>query len=494
MNKLLSFLGSILLSCFVVPVFYFVSNYPQFGLQDTFLIVALFGAIASGIAGLLGLVFRDINKVSFLMYGSSVIFWFSHPVAIFARDRFSFFKKFDVGGYQWPLLFVCCFLSLGVLFFILKYFQKFVERLNRILGVFVLVLSGLLLLNGCKKTFSISQNANKLNQPPTKTSQQHPNVYHILLDAHPNQKAMEIIGGDLTPFYKELEALGFVTFPKSRSNYPATMWSVASMLNMNYLEEGWESLTADSIWSLIRNNKVFERFHSAGYNVLFSTDNVMVKALYAPVMEFLEDNVNDFFMQLYCILCDTPIKHVYERCFSEFFKQGVLAAIEGVFRHLKQGKMLYGDAGNVFYAHVLCPHEPCVFGNQAENLAFSGFIMKFNEDNFIDPKVHKAYCENVYGLDVLVLKYVKEILNQYGLKDAKPVIVLHSDHSILYNGRALKSPYITTDTVYGNLLALYIPNEWKQDTKDLKFINLYRWIFNHLFGDNYKYFEENLQK
>jgi hypothetical protein len=72
--------------------------------------------------------------------------------------------------------------------------------------------------------------------------------------------------------------------------------------------------------------------------------------------------------------------------------------------------------------------------------------------------------------------------------------VLHSDHSILYNGRNdLSNPFITTDTVYGNLLALYVPEEWKHDAKGLTFINLYRWIFNHLFGENYPYFEENRQ-
>ena len=84
-------------------------------------------------------------------------------------------------------------------------------------------------------------------------------------------------------------------------------------------------------------------------------------------------------------------------------------------------------------------------------------------------------------------------MNQYKTESIKPIIILHSDHSILYNGRNLKSPFITPDTVYGNLLALYIPDEWKQDAKDLKFINLYRWIFNHLFGDNFQYFNKNQQ-
>ena len=255
-----------------------------------------------------------------------------------------------------------------------------------------------------------------------------------------------------------------------------------------------KTFTADYFRRKIHNNKVFGRFREQGYSDFFTIDNIMVKSLYNPSNELGEGSSNDFFMQLYCVLCDTPVKHVYERCFKEFFKQGALHSIENVFENLISGKSLYGNTANVFYAHILCPHEPCLFGQQAENLAFSGFMMKFDTLNFIKPEVHKAYCENVYGIDNLALKAVKEIVTQYRTEAVKPIIILHSDHSILYNARDLKSPFITPDTVYGNLLALYIPDEWKQDAKDLKFINLYRWIFNHLFGDKYEYFKENLQK
>ena len=492
MNKWFVFLGSILLGCFVVPMHYFVSNYPQFGLQDTFFIIALFGAICLGIAGLLWLLLRDIHKVSFLLYGGSAVFWFSHPVAVFFRDH-SFFQRLPLNGYHWPLLFICCFASVLCLFLPLKYFPKFVENLSKGLSTFVLILSLLLSVNGFHKIFSEFKGTNGIIQKH-QDGKKYPNVYHILLDAHPNQKAMQIIGGDLSCFYNELETLGFVTFPKSRSNYPATMWSVASMLDMDYLDEGWKEKPIEHFRREIHENKVIKRFRKEGYSDFFATDNVMVKSLYGPSHQLGDSSSNDFFMQLYCVLCGTPVKHIYERCFSGLFKQGVLSAIETVFKNLKAAKDTHGNMANIFYTHVLCPHEPCVFGKQAENLAFSGFMMKFDMLNFIKPETHKAYCENVYGIDELVLKTVKQILKQYDTEPIKPIIVLHSDHSILYNAKDLESPFVTPDTVYGNLLALYTPEAWKQDAKDLKFINLYRWIFNHLFGDKYEYFKENLQK
>ncbi|MGX8716694.1 MAG: hypothetical protein ACSW8C_01740, partial [bacterium] len=266
MNKSLSFLGSVLLACFVVPAFYFVSNYPQFGLQDTFLIVALFGAIAFGIAGLLWVVFRDINKVSFLMYGSSVIFWFSYDFCLFYIKKFSVPKI--LFEYSWGALLVFCILALLCLLIILKYLSKITVITNKILGVFVLMLSGLLLLNVCQKILSGVPNKNTTIQAQiTRKGKQYPNVYHILLDAHPNQKAMEIIGGDLRPFYKDLESLGFVTFPESRSNYPTTYTSVPSMLNMGYLKERGR-------------NDIFEHFRGHGYKLQVVVQNHLVEALY----------------------------------------------------------------------------------------------------------------------------------------------------------------------------------------------------------------------
>ncbi|MCQ2956259.1 MAG: hypothetical protein MJ218_03725 [Opitutales bacterium] len=39
----------------------------------------------------------------------------------------------------------------------------------------------------------------------------------------------------------------------------------------------------------------------------------------------------------------------------------------------------------------------------------------------------------------------------------------------------------------------YIPDTWKSDAKDLKFINLYRFILNHLFNEHRPYIEQNRQ-
>ena len=479
MNKFLSFLGSILLACFVVPAFYFVSNYPQFSLQDTFLIVALFGAIALGLAGLLWLVFRDSNEVSFLMYGGSVVFWFSYDLGLFYLKRFG--MPGFLSNYSWGGLFAFCFFAFFCFVLIAKYFSKIIVAVNRGLCVFVLILSGLLLLNIGQKTLSASQDKNTLLQNQSlRGNKQYPNVYHILLDAHPNQKAMEVIGGDLKSFYKELEVFGFVTFPESKSNYPTTYTSVPSMLSMSYLEKKEEG-----------KDDVFEHFKGHGYNLQVVVQNHLVEALY-PNCKI--GGQSGFFQFLYTLFSKTFFKHYYEDLASDLFKKAVIGDIESLMHKMSSLKRLYGTTNNLFYTHIVCPHEPCIFTKKAKSLGFSGWLKKTDKAYQLNPEAHKLLCENVYGIDSLALKNIKEVIKQYETETIKPIIVLHSDHSILNDSRNAKSPYITSDTVYGNLLALYVPDEWKQDAKELKFINLYRWIFNHLFGDKYEYFEKNEQK
>lgn len=494
MKKYLNFIGSILFAGYVVPMYSFVANYPQLTIRDTFLIIVLFVTIALGIASFFGIFFRDKDKVFFLIYGISFIFWFSHPISVFVGNNSHIFDFIFRKGIQWPVLYFCCFISAIILYSSLKFCQNFIKRFNQIISIFVIILSSLLLMNGYLKTCrELNFKHDNLHDNSVVNEGQYPNVYHILLDAHPNAKAMETIGGDLKPFYHELESLGFVTFPESRSNYPGTVWSVSSMLNMSYLENGWSNQKVSFFCNSIQNSKVFKHYQKHGYSILLGTGNKVVSSFYSGYRSFCVFQDSDFGIQLYCILEGTPLKHIYEKIFADFFVRSIRNGLKSLFKALENGRNLYGSMNNVFYAHFLCPHEPCVFGEHKANLAFSGFITKFDVPNFINPEVHKAYCENTYGIDNLALKTIKEIIKQYKNESVKPIIILHSDHSILYTRRTLKNPFITTDTVYGNLLALYVPDAWKKDAENLKFINLYRWIFNHLFGDNFPYFDNNDQ-
>lgn len=223
-------------------------------------------------------------------------------------------------------------------------------------------------MGGCLKICrELNFKHDNLHDNSVVNERQYPNVYHILLDAHPNAKAMETIGGDLKPFYHKLESLGFLTFPESRSNYPATMWSVSSMLNMGYLEDGWSDQGTSFFRDLIQNSKVFKHCQKYGYNVLVGTSSRMVKALYPGFKNLGISQRSNFGVQLYCILEGTPLKHIYERIFANSFRLAAQEMLIDLFKALEKGKNLYGSMNNVFYAHF-CAHMNLVFSVNTEKI------------------------------------------------------------------------------------------------------------------------------
>jgi len=291
----------------------------------------------------------------------------------------------------------------------------------------------------------------------------YPNIYHILLDAHPNQEGLEKLGGDLRPFYSELKQLGFICYPRSESVYPATTESVPAMWHMD----------ADLHNTPVTNSVVFEVLREH-YNMVF-TASVRLGFLYPLQCNHSAGGFCEFLLTL----LDGSSTKSYLRSFLKgIVVRGLRNESAMCLEAIETGKQVYGSLGNFFYTHILVPHFPIIYGEGSSN-AFPLIGGVFCKEWGCLERYFPYVCQNCYGIDDLVFKAIKAILEQYEDNPVKPIIVLHSDH-----GLCCKSD---ENSIYGNLFAIYMPDEWKKDAKDLKFINLYRFIFNHLFGTNYEY-------
>ena len=217
---------------------------------------------------------------------------------------------------------------------------------------------------------------------------------------------------------------------------------------------------------------------------IVTTSYPVVNALYKGAV--IENRISMIVCQLHAILFHTPLYNVFVNLLNFYHTND----LNDMLLSLEKETALFGTAGNVFYYHTLPFHAAREPGDQS---ALIGIWENMKIDRAITMEALRRGIKAVYDADALVLECIRRILSQYDKVKTKPIIVLHSDHSILYGFANVQDPRVTTDTVYGNLLALYVPEEWKSDAKDLTFINLYRWIFNHLFGENYPYFKENKQ-
>lgn len=340
-----------------------------------------------------------------------------------------------------------------------------------------------------------------INLTETKeTSIKHPNVYHILLDAYSNEFVLKnVFQYDNSLFYEFLIENKFNVFDASYTTYPATVASVSHMLNfgklsLNGMEVGGlkNPTLNDSV--IEENNKVWPLLKNNGYYLhgFCST----VPSLYKNIKGRSKlDSLSLFFVGL---LRDTPLEAVSMSILGKSFFKQQSNLIIGDFNDLKSAAGVYGFYNQYFYLHVLCPHQPFLFDEQGElnsNPSTDGMFATAVHDRENRDKFIKGYTNNVKKVTQLTIDAINNILSQYD-KDNKPIIILHGDHGyVSYMDplseieMAVKNNSLTPNMHghLGNLFAIYMPDAWRKDSKDLTFNNLYRFVFNHLFNTNYEY-------
>ncbi len=156
----------------------------------------------------------------------------------------------------------------------IKHPQKITEGLNFISIVLVSMPIFMLL------SYSIRLNTSQIKQSSVVTregeislqsSPQMPDIYYIVLDAYARQDVLkENYGYDNSAFISELERMGFYVARCGQSNYGLTYLSIASTLNMDYLDqisEGYFGGKMDMIWvpDLIKQNATRRSLKQLGY-------------------------------------------------------------------------------------------------------------------------------------------------------------------------------------------------------------------------------------
>ena len=106
------------------------------------------------------------------------------------------------------------------------------------------------------------QKIDKVNSSPT-----HPDVYYIVPDGYPNDRWLsEAMNYDNSEFTRALEARGFAVVDHAKSNYGATLLSMASVLNMRYYaDNGSQFNNLDYLRLSIAGNEVARQVLRRGY-------------------------------------------------------------------------------------------------------------------------------------------------------------------------------------------------------------------------------------
>ncbi len=309
-----------------------------------------------------------------------------------------------------------------------------------------------------------------------------PDIYYIILDGYASANALEEIWGyDNHEFIDHLREKGFYIASESRSNYACTFLSLASSLNMeyiNYLSDmlGVESKDRYRPYEMIQDSAVMRFLKSRGYKFVHfqsgwgptaSNNNADWDVQCGRVNEFVEVLVRTTMLRPFAADLIAPDKR--ERVLCTFSR---LAEVQ----HRIEGP-------SFVFAHIVVPHPPFVFGPNGEPVDAG--------PNQSRPEIWRRY----YLGQLEFVNRKVEVLVDTILSEAEtpPIIILQADHGAKsIRERGVPSTRLLTERM-GILNAYYLPHNGKDFLYDsITPVNSFRLIFNLYFNTSYDLLEDKI--
>ena len=311
-----------------------------------------------------------------------------------------------------------------------------------------------------------------------------PDIYYIILDAYAGSKALEIIlNYDNSEFTDYLTEKGFYVTSDSFSNYPTTLFSISSTLNMKYLNylteiKGIDSEDRKEIFQMSQDNLVVQNLKSKGYQIFSIEAGTFYTKLKNADFNVCAKN-DSTTSQFSTMLIRTSILNpIHVKIFSGEYREKILCG----FSELKQ--IADGNDGPKFvFAHLMIPHRPYLFGPNGEPI--NPKILTNNDK--IEREDHDLYL----GQLKFANKKIQEVVEKLTETDTPPVIIIQSDHGMRF-GEA-DNRYEDRLKRFNNFKAYYFPGKGQSlEFETTTPVNSFRILFNLYFDEQYELLEDRI--
>ena len=304
-------------------------------------------------------------------------------------------------------------------------------------------------------------------------------IYYIIYDAYASNKTLkDYYNYDNSGFTEYLTEKGFYVAYDSRANYPYTFLSLASSLNMKYLNYLTQKLGEDStdrtpVIDMIKNNKVTRILKAMGYKYIH------FGSWWEPtrVSKYADINVNyglpfsEFFTKLFINAMIYPVINKYQK--EVVHRKRVLYKFE------RLGEIPEIEGPKFIFAHMLIPHRPFVFGKNGESLTRLEVRRRSEDDNYLNQLI-------------FVTKKI-ELLVSNILSKSKipPIIIIQSDEGTVGDESVVDENGFLIERAIrkkiGIINAYYLPNVKKDILySSISPVNTFRVIFNNYFNEDYE--------
>lgn len=302
-----------------------------------------------------------------------------------------------------------------------------------------------------------------------------PDIYYIVLDGYGSGKTLrQIYGHDNSDFLEDLTDRGFHVEDNSKSNYAYTMVSLASTLNMRYLndlldEDATErSFEFAKLNQMIHESSVVTTLKASGYRYIhFPSGSMLTNYNRHADVSVASGAWDEFQMMLIKLTVLGPLFPTNQR-----------GKVDYTFSMLGQARQM-APAPRFVFAHILCPHPPFVFGPNGEEVQPAGE----NDLQTWDDK--DAYVAQLKYVNKRVKELVDTILQE---SSRPPVIVLQGDHgpASTDHSRRGREHYQELMTI---LNARHLPGV-DELPETLTPVNTFRVVFNAYLGTDLPLLED----
>ena len=270
---------------------------------------------------------------------------------------------------------------------------------------------------------------------PTSIKQtEKPDIYYIILDGYAREDVLEeLYGYDNRIFLDFLKNNGFYVAEKSQSNYTQTALSIASSLNMTYLDfvpdDAIESNNRDLLKNLIQDSNLQHFLQNQGYQTIAFTSGYYVT----------ENPDADIYL--------TPFKFQPTNIESLLFNRSPAKIISDIVNldlnfddfdtHHNRVLFSINELGNIpsretnkpkfIFAHIIAPHPPFVF-DQNGNLIEEDQVFTFDDIYIVygSPQGYiTKYSNQLTYINKILMKTIGKILSDSIID---PIIILQADH------------------------------------------------------------------
>ena len=319
-----------------------------------------------------------------------------------------------------------------------------------------------------------------------------PDIYYIVLDAYGRQDVLrEFYGHDNEPFLRELEKRGFFVARNARPNYAQTVMSLASSLNMTYLDkvaraQGKESSDVFPLSQMVDKNAVAAFLRARGYRFVAITND------YSPTLVSSADVVLEGgpppatrLTPFEGLLLDKTPFAAFPRAQRSLYDQH-RDLVRAAFAHLSDAPALPGP--KFVYAHVLAPHPPFVFGARGEPVTPARPYTLGDGSDFTrrgGAAARADYRRGYVGQLQYVNRSVLAALDAIFARSARPpIVIVQGDHGSRMGMDWQDIRKTNLRESFANLSAFYLPDGAAAQVfyADISPVNAFRLLFNHQFG------------